>query len=238
MIKLKILFAGLTLSYLSLMILSCNTSGVSPTNHSRLQVINALAGSTPINFRLNSTQKNTTAITFPGSSGYISVNPDSNYIQFLTASSATVLNTNNNDINRLRFIADSSYSIFLTGTTSNYSILKLNDILTNPTNSRAKIRFVNVSTDAGLLDITINGTSIYSKIAYNGVAPFVEVPAGTYEFKATKTGVTGTTLATLSNVVLANGKVYTLYAAGITTSTALNAAFGLSVVANLLPATK
>ncbi|RYE16864.1 MAG: DUF4397 domain-containing protein, partial [Sphingobacteriaceae bacterium] len=217
---------------------SCNTSGVSPTYHSRLQVVNALAGSTPINFRLNSTQKNTTAITFPGSSGYISVSPDSNYIQFITAASATILNTNDLNINRLKFAADSSYSVFLTGSTSNYSILKLNDVLTNPANSRAKIRFVNVATDAGVLDITINGTSIYSKIAYKGVAPFVEVPVGTYEFKATKTGVTGTTLATLSNVVLADGKVYTLYAAGLTTSTATNAAFGLSVVANLLPAVK
>ncbi|RYE28554.1 MAG: DUF4397 domain-containing protein [Sphingobacteriaceae bacterium] len=238
MAQLKKLFAGLILGYFTLIILSCNTSGVTPSYYSRIQVINALAGSTPINFRLNSTQKNTSPITFPGSSGYISVRPDTNYIQFLTAASSTLLATGNTTINSLKLVADSSYSVFLTGSTSNYSILKLNDTLTNPVNTRAKIRFVNVATDAGALDITINGTSIYSKIVYKGVAKFVQVPAGTYEFKAMKTGVTGTTLATLSNVVLADGKVYTLYAAGITTSTATNAAFGLSVVANLLPATK
>lgn len=236
--QLKRLFVGLIFCYFGLVILSCNTSGVSPTYHSRLQVINALAGSTPINFRLNSTQKNTTAITFPGSSGYISVKPDTNFIQFFTAASATLLSTSNTAINSLKLIADSSYSVFLTGSTSNYSLLKINDVLTNPANTRAKIRFVNVATDAGALDITINGTSIYSNVAYKGVAPFVQVPAGTYEFKAMKTGVSGTTLTTLSNVVLADGKIYTLYAAGLTTSTATNAAFGLSVVANLLPATK
>ncbi|RYE36203.1 MAG: DUF4397 domain-containing protein [Sphingobacteriaceae bacterium] len=236
--QLKFFFAGLIIGYFSLIIVSCNTSGVSPTYQSRLQVINALPGSTPINFRLNSTQRSTSAITFPGSSGYISVNPDTNYIQFVTAASSTVLNTNNTTINRLKLIADSSYSVFLTGTTSNYSILKLNDVLTNPANSRAKIRFVNVAADAGALDITINGTGIYSNIANRSVAPFVEVPAGTYEFKAMKTGVTATTLATLSNVVLTDGKIYTLYAAGLTTSTATNAAFGLTVVANLLPAVK
>ncbi|WP_419801254.1 DUF4397 domain-containing protein [Mucilaginibacter sp.] len=236
--QLKTLFAGLIISYFSLIVLSCNTSGVSPAHHSRLQVINALAGSTPINFSLNSTQKNTSVITFPGSSGYISVSPGSNYIRFITSASTTNLSTRDTAQQHLNLTADSSYSVFLTGSTSNYSLLKVNDILTNPANTRAKIRFVNVAPDAGALDITINGTGIYSKIAYKSVAPFVEVPAGTYEFKAMKTGITGTTLATLSNQVLADGKVYTLYAAGLTTSTAVNAAFSLTVMANLLPAIK
>ncbi|RYE29663.1 MAG: DUF4397 domain-containing protein [Sphingobacteriaceae bacterium] len=235
---LKTFLAAVVTGYFSLIFVSCNTSGVSPTYQSRLQVINALAGSTPINFRLNSTQKTNTPITFPGTSGYISVTPGSNYVQFVTAASATILSTRDTAQQYLNLAADSSYSVFLTGSTSNFSILKLNDTLTNPVNTRAKIRFVNVATDAGALDITANGTSIYSKVAYKGVAKFVQVPAGTYEFKAMKTGVTGTTLTTLSNVVLADGKVYTLYAAGLTTSTATNAVFGLTVVANLLPAVK
>ncbi len=238
MAQLKKIFAGFIICYFVLIVLSCNSSGVTPTYYSRIQVINALAGSTPINFRLNSTQKNTSPITFPAASGYISVRPDTNYIQFLTAASSTLLATGNAAINSLKLVADSSYSVFLTGSTSNYTILKLNDTLTNPANTRAKIRFVNVATDAGALDITINGTAIYKKVAYKGVAKFIQVPAGTYEFKAMKTGITGTTLATLSNVVLADGKVYTLYAAGLTTSTAVNATFGLSVTANLLPAIK
>ncbi|MGI4749949.1 MAG: DUF4397 domain-containing protein [Janthinobacterium lividum] len=236
--KWKTILAGMLIGYLSIMIMSCNTTGVSPTNYARLQVINALAGSTPINFTLNSTQKNKSAIAFPSSSDYISVAPDSNYIQFITAASTTAVITSNAAINHLNLVADSSYSIFLTGSTSNYNLLKINDVLTNPAATRAKIRFVNVATDAGALDITINGTSIYSNIAYKGVAPFMQVPPGTYEFKAMKTGITGTSLATLSNQVLADGKIYTLYAAGITTSTAANAAFSLTVVANLLPATK
>ncbi|MGI4803783.1 MAG: DUF4397 domain-containing protein [Janthinobacterium lividum] len=236
--KLKTFFAGLIISYFTLVIVSCTTSGVSPTNYSRLQVINTLAGSTPINFTLNSTQKNIGVITFPGSSGYISVVPGSNYIQFITAASTTNVITRDTTQQHLNLAVNDSYSVFLTGSTSNYSILTINDTLTNPANTRAKIRFVNVATDAGALDITINGTTIYSKIAYKGVAPFVEVPAGTYEFKAMRTGVAGTTLVTLSNQVLADGKVYTLYAAGITTSTATNAAFTLTVMPNLLPATK
>ncbi len=236
--KLKTIFAGLMIFYFSLTFLSCNTTGVSPTHYARLQVINALSGSSPINFTLNSTQKNKSTIAFPASSGYISVAPDSNYIQFETASSSVYLKTTSNDINHLSLRVDSSYSVFLTGSTSNYTILKINDVLTNPVNTRAKIRFVNVATDAGALDITINGTSIYQNINYKGVSTFKEVPAGTYEFKAMKTGVTGTSLATLSNQMLADGKIYTIYAAGLTTSTATNAAFGLTIVANLLPAIK
>lgn len=236
--KLKTIFAGSMIFYFGIILLSCNTTGVSPTHYARLQVINALAGSSPINFTLNSTQKNKSTIAFPASSGYISIIPDSNYIQFQTASSLVYLNTTTPAINHLLLRADSSYSVFLTGSTSNYTFLKINDVLTNPANTRAKIRFVNAATDAGALDVTINGTNIYQNINYKSVSTFVEVPAGTYEFKAMKTGVTGTSLATLSNQVLADGKIYTIYAAGLTTSTATNAAFGLTVVANLLPATK
>ncbi len=237
--KLSLFFGGLTFIWISLIIFSCNTTGVSPTHYSRLQVINALAGSTPINFAINSTKKSTTSITFPGASGYVSIVPNSGFISFQYNTAPLInLPVADSTNNSLNFKADSSYSIFLTGSTSNYYILKTTDTLTNPSIGKARIRFVNTSTDAGNLDVTINGTIAYTKIPYKGVGRFIEVPAGTYEFKANKTGIANSTLGTLSNQVLADGKIYTLYAAGITTSTLTNAAFGLNLITNLLPAVK
>lgn len=237
--KLSLFFGGLIIICFSIFTFSCNTTGVSPTYYSRLQIVNTLAGSSAINFTINSTKKNTSTITFPATSGYISVVPaNTAYIQFQYNLTPTInLITADTVHNILKFVTDSSYSVFLTGTTSNYSVLKILDNLSFPALGKAKIRFVNASTDTTALDVTINTSTAYKKIAYKGVGPFIEVPAGTYEFKANKTG-TSSTLSTLSNQVLADGKIYTLYAAGLSASTATNAVFGLSLITNLLPATK
>lgn len=238
--KLNLLFGAFAFIYFSFLIISCSTTGVSPTSYSRLQVINALAGSTPINFTINSTKRNTSIITYPLSSGYISIPPSTGFlrIQYNTTPGINLF-TADSASNNLNSKVDSSYSIFLTGSTSNYYIIKTNDTLINPSIGKAKVRFVNTATDAGNLDISINGTIAYTKVPYKGVGRFIEVPAGTYEFKANRNGAATTnTLGTLSNQVLADGKIYTLYAAGITTSTATNAVFGLNLITNLLPAKK
>lgn len=235
--KLRLLFAVLIVGCYGLIISSCNNSGVSPTNHSRLQVINALAGSTPINFYLNAVKKNTSTITFPLSTGYISVVPDTSRIQFQIAASLKYIDNTADASERHVFKVDSSYSCFVTGTTSKYETVITLDDLSSPSNGKARVRFINTSTDAGSVDVTVNGTTGFSNIAYKGVGSFIEVPAGVYEFKAYNTGKSSN-LATLSTQTLADGKIYTLYTAGLVSSTATNAAFGLNLITNLLPATK
>lgn len=238
--KPKLLFLSLIITCSALLIFSCNNSGVSPTNYSRVQVVNTLAGSTPLYFLLNSTRRYTSTITFPAASGYVSVTPATYFVTFQLATTSSVsLNTDTTvTANRnLDLKLDSSYSVFLTGSTSNYTLLTTHDDLTNPSVGKAKMRFINTSTNSGGLDVTINGTKAYTNIAYKGVGPYIQVPAGIYEFRANKTGSTNT-LATLSNLTLADGKVYTVYAAGLVGSTTSNAAFGLNLITNLLPAKK
>jgi len=237
--KLKLIFLGFIISCSALLIFSCNNSGVSPTNYSRVQVVNTLAGSTPFYFLLNTQRKYTSTITFPAASGYVSVTPATYFVRFQLATTSTLLNTDTT-IRANSYITlklDSSYSVFITGSTSNYTLLTTLDDLSSPSAGKAKIRFINTSTNSGGVDVTINGTKAYTNIVYKGVGSFIEVPTGVYEFRANKTNSTST-LATLSDQTLANGKVYTVYAAGQVGSTASNAAFGLNLITNLLPATK
>lgn len=232
--KLQFFFVGLLVLALSPTIFSCNTTGVSPSYYTRLQVVNTLAGSTPFNFYLNSTKKSSTSITFPASSGYVSVTPGTYYLQLSLATTPGVFFYN---ASNLIFKTDSSYSSFITGQSGSPISILIRDDLTVPSVGKAKIRFINTSYNAGGLDVTVNGTTAFTGIKYKGVGAFIEVPAGTYEFKANITG-TVDNLATLSRQVLADGKIYTLYADGLTGSTTTNAAFGLTLLNNLPPATK
>ncbi len=234
--KLRLFFSGLIISCCGLIFFACNNTGVTPTNYSRLQVINTLAGSSPINFYLNYTIKNSASITFPGSSGYVSTTPATYFFQVSFATTTTPLYF---DPSTITLGVDSSYSVFVTGQYGSYTSIFTKDTLTLPSIGKAKIRFVNTSYSSGPLDVTINAVKGYSNVAYKGVSKFIEVPAGTYEFKAySSTTGTASNLATLSNQLLADGKIYTLYANGLVGSTAINSVFGLNLITNLLPVTK
>lgn len=233
--KLRLFFGVWIICCLGLITFSCNTTGVSPTNYSRLQVVNTIAGSLSLDCALNYTTINKTTIAFPNSTGYISTIPGSKYVGIRPTSTPTaafldtttvVLQTNN------------SYSLFFTGQVGAYKTIFIQDSLSTPAIGRAKVRFVNASLNPTNLDITINAVNGFDSIAYRGIGKFIEVPAGTYEFKAYPTGTRTSNLATLSNQLLADGKVYTLYAQGLPGNTAANAAFGLSLITNLLPNTK
>ncbi|MGI4021502.1 MAG: DUF4397 domain-containing protein [Janthinobacterium lividum] len=218
---------------------SCgNTNGVNPAAYSRIQIINAIAGSSSLDCTLNSTKINTTTIAFPTTTGYISATPGTKYVEIRPTSTPTAPFI---DTATVVLKQDSSYSLFFAGQSGTTKSIMIQDDLSAPTLGRAKVRFVNASSAAGNLSITINAVAApeYANIAYCGVGKFIEVPAGTYEFKAFATGATNTnTLGTLSNQVLADGKVYTLYARGIIGNTGTTSAFGLSLITNLLPAIK
>ncbi len=232
--KLQFLFGGLIIFWLGLTVFSCNTTGVTPTNYSRLRVVNALTGSSPFNFFLNNTLQTGGSITFPGASGYISVTPGTKYFQISLATTPGLYF----DPGYITLNTDSSYSVFVTGQAGSYASILTRDTLTPPAIGKAKIRFVNASLYPAALDVTINAVKGYTNISYKSSGRFMEVPAGTYEFKAFTTGTTAPTLTTLSTQTLADGKIYTLYAAGQVGSMAANAAFGLNLITNLLPAIK
>ena len=227
-------FTSLMLTAFCLVIFSCNSTGVSPTYYSRIQIVNTVAGSLPLDCTLNSTRINTTTLAFPNTTGYISATPGNKYVAIAPSATPTVLL----DSATVVLKQDSSYSLFFTGQSGAYQSIFIQDDLSAPATGRAKVRFVNASLNpANNLDITINAVAGFTNIPYLGVGKFVEVPAGTYEFRAFLNGTTNN-LTTISNQVLADGKVYTLYARGIISNTTATSAFGLTLISNLLPNTK
>lgn len=127
--------------------------------------------------------------------------------------------------------ANTSYSLFLVGLSSidSVSTIFTVDTAALPAIGHGKIRFINASPRTPALDVSINGSAGFSKIPYKKVSGYVQVPAGTYEFKITSSSTGTTVLNTLSRVTVLDGKLYTLFSKGLV-GRADSAAISLNVI--------
>jgi hypothetical protein len=95
------------------------------------------------------------------------------------------------------------------------------DDLTAPAADKANVRFVNMSPDAGNLDLAITGqtTPLFAKTAFKGATKFVAVaPGAELNFQInenTKTDV----LAKVEKIKIEKGKIYTIWAKGLKAAT-------------------
>jgi hypothetical protein len=107
------------------------------------------------------------------------------------------------------------YSLFLANTYTKPDFILLTDSIAQPASGKATIRLVNVSPDAGSVDLSANSTTIVTGKAYKGSSSFKTVDGGSnYNFSILKTG-TNTVLATLNAVPIAAGSVYTIWVHGL-----------------------
>lgn len=108
-----------------------------------------------------------------------------------------------------------AYSLFLSNTAAHPNFTLLTDSLAQPAAGMATIRFVNVSPDAGAADLVANSTALVVNKAYRGASQFKPVTGGaTYKFEIRKNG-TNTILATLDNINIKTGSVYTVWLHGL-----------------------
>jgi len=130
-----------------------------------------------------------------------------------------------------------NYTLFITGLASatihadTLTYILTTDYSTVPSLGYGKIRFVNASPRTAGLDISANGTTAFTNITYKKVSPFIEVPAGVYAFKINATATPASTLTTLSNITVQDGRLYTIYTRGLVGRTD-SAAFTAAVVNN------
>jgi hypothetical protein len=108
-----------------------------------------------------------------------------------------------------------AYSLFLANTYTSPDFILLTDSIAQPAAGKATIRFVNISPDAGAVDLSANSTVLVSDKAYKGSSTFRTVAGGTnYNFEILKTG-TNTVLAKLDTIPINSGSVYTVWLHGL-----------------------
>lgn len=113
------------------------------------------------------------------------------------------------------------HSLFLAGTIADsLTTLLIEDDLTKPKAGKAKVRFLNLSPDAGGLDFSIVDDSLFaSKKEFKQYTDFHEIPAGNYTAKF-KTSTDALTQQNYTfELKLEEGKIYTVWARGFVETT-------------------
>lgn len=123
------------------------------------------------------------------------------------------------------------YSLFVIDKLDNIKLLLLKDDLAVPAAGKAKVRFVNLSPDSDPLDLAIVGKAdlLATNKAFKEFSLFEIIDAGATVTFNIKNKTTGAVLATLANVNVESGKIYTIYARGLKSSTDGPTLFGATI---------
>lgn len=229
--KISQIAAILLLTAFALSFSSCSKNETEIPSISGLMVVNAAPNYGTYNVYINNTSApvNTKgALPFLGSiSPYFNITPGANALKFTTASSVESVYTETTNLE-----ADKAYTYFLINDVPNLSGLLLQDDLSLNSAEKAFVRFVNVSPNAGNLDLAIDsGSTLVADKAFKAASEFMSIDPKPYNL-VIKSKSTGQVLATLKNVILTAGKMYSIVAAGMSNPTELQQPLKLQVITN------
>jgi hypothetical protein len=116
----------------------------------------------------------------------------------------------------LQLEADNYYSLFSVGTVNNVDTFLVKDDVSFPTPGKAKILFLNLSTDAGPIDIlnATTGAVVASNISYKQRMSYIEVDPGILRMQINAAGTT-TALRAARELIIDANSVYTVWARGL-----------------------
>ncbi|MGO4877485.1 DUF4397 domain-containing protein [Pedobacter psychrotolerans] len=125
----------------------------------------------------------------------------------------------------------SFYSVFVVDTLKSTKLLLVEDDLKAPETDKAKVRFINLSPGSSPLDLAVEGnaTALFTSKAFKEFTPFTSInPSDNYTFQVKQAG---TVTATLPAVKIEKGKIYTVWAKGLSSKTD-STKFGLAIMTN------
>ncbi len=175
-----------------------------------------------------STRVNLSPIYFGDNVDYVSAAAGQRTAYFNTAGTMNGICSGNITLN-----PNMAYTLFLTNTVSKPQLLLLADTLNKPAATDAAIRFVAVSPDAPAVDFAIQGGVVLAaNKSFQSYSSFINVPGkNTYTFEIRKAG-TNIVLATLPNIPIVAGYVYTIWFGGLVNSTSNSDALTAHIVIN------
>jgi hypothetical protein len=127
---------------------------------------------------------------------------------------------------------DKAYSYYLINDRPNLSGVLVQDDLSLTSAEKAFVRFINLSPDAGSLDLAISGGAVLvGDKAFKSASDFISADAKPYTLEL-KSKQSGAVLATIKDVTLTAGKMYTVVAGGFTTPGELQQPLRIEVITN------
>jgi hypothetical protein len=206
------------LALLCLLLSSClkNNSADTAPPTALLTVIQASPDEPALDVFLNGDRANVTPLTFGTGIDYFSAIAGQRTANFFIdgSTSAAIVSS------QITLQQNMAYSLFLDGPAASPGTLFLTDSLIKPASGKAGVRFVDLSPDAPAVDLAIQGgATITANKSFQGYTSFLQVQGqSNFTFQVLKSG-TSTVLATLSNVSLTNGYLYTVMFEGLNAST-------------------
>ncbi|OOQ60976.1 hypothetical protein BC343_21210 [Mucilaginibacter pedocola] len=200
-----------------------------------LNLVNLSPNINPVNLYASFIRQSTTSYRYPNASGYFLMNINDTPLQVRQA-----ITSGSNQTNLVTLAGSLKknvrYTWFLTGLKSDsaFSYIFTVDSGATPGINRAKVRLVNASPGSTGINITANDSSLFSNVAYKGVSDYKEVTSGTYNFRFSVSGAAATTIYTLPNTTVLDGKLYTIYAYGLPNRTD-TAKFAAGIILNTIP---
>jgi len=123
----------------------------------------------------------------------------------------------------ITFADGAFYSVFIVNNVPNVEALAVRDSASAPSEDKTKIRFINLSPDAGALEVTLNDgdSSLFEAREFKQPSNFVEVDAASSSFVLSPAG-SSDELVKVSDIELRPGRFYTIIARGFTNPPAGN----------------
>jgi hypothetical protein len=181
---------------------------------------------------VNEDKANTDAIKFASTTSYLNIYSGKNNFTIRKAGKTDTLKTA-----ELNLEIGETYSLFVANAketedaedTIDYVLIK--DNLTAPKEGEAKVRLVNMSSEATSLTLSVKDaeSDLFENVEFQGAADFKGLAADTYTFDIKDAD--GEVLFSLEDVKIEKGKIYTLWTKGITGGTG-DAEFGVKVIVN------
>ncbi len=196
--------------------------------------INASPGFGPVDVIFDGNKFNTTGVAYGGNTGYKPLLEGSHVMNITSTGTTTSLY----DVN-LSTAASINQSFFIYDRPNSLQVFAVQDNLNTPAAGKANIRFFHLSPGSTVIDMGTINASVFTPIfsarsfessstAYTN-ASFTSINAGTYSFEIRVNGA-GVTILTVNNIVMQEGKNYTLFAKGISGNA--TTPLGLEVIEN------
>ncbi|MEJ7557027.1 MAG: DUF4397 domain-containing protein [Pedobacter sp.] len=113
------------------------------------------------------------------------------------------------------------YTLFIIDKLETVKFLFLEDDLSQPAASKAKVRFVNLSADAQALNLSISGkeTDLVTNKLFKEYSTFVEIDAAEKVTFNVKDKTTGDLVSSIADIKVEAGGIYTVWVKGLKSAT-------------------
>lgn len=210
----KVLVAAITLS---VVLVSCSKDDQAPQDQiSGLSVVHASPNAEKFDILLDTKKVNTADFAFTNKIDYLNVISGNRKITITKKGLTTPLFADT-----MTLKPNVGYSLFVIDKLEVLKYLLLKDDLTVPATGKARIRFVNLSPDAPALNLAIAGKTVdvFTNKQFKQFSDFESIDAAEKVTFNVKNKETGTLEASIADVKIESGKIYTIWVKGLKAAT-------------------